>query len=224
MRDPKAIVVIVHGIHQSRHEAGEWMGWMSDYLETRAKLANTSFAFAHFKYGWTSGASIALPLWGWLGRRGKVRRFQRFVLEARQRYGADLPVHVVTHSFGGWIARYSLVRGKDEMRPRLSTLVMMASPTHARDRFTCGRVAQVWNLFSREDNTIRFARSIGFGGAGLIGLLIADEDAARLHNVDKTPFEHHDYIRGGKGTWDKVADILCGPIGSDVLTRTATAA
>jgi len=154
-----------------------------------------------FRYGWTSGASVALPGWGWISRRGKTRRFQRYLA----RLIADRPgttVHVVAHSFGTWIARYSLIRGPEQLRPRIGTLVLMGGIVHRHDRFTCGRVERVVNLYSLGDDVVR--RAPGFGDSGFRGLA---GDGDRVTNVDLTPAEHCDYTRPGR-EWAAVVAAL----------------
>lgn len=193
----RQIVVLVHGIHTSRREARTWM----DQLATKIRR-ETGMETYQFRYGWTSGASIALPGWGWISRRGKTRRFQRFV----SRLVADRPatVHVVAHSFGTWIARYSLIRGPEQLRPRIGTLLLMGGIVHRNDRFTCGRVQRVVNLHSRNDDVVR--RAPGFGDCGYRGLAV---DGDRVSNVDMTPANHRAYTIPGR-EWNAVVTALSG--------------
>jgi pimeloyl-ACP methyl ester carboxylesterase len=195
----RGVVILLHGIHTSRKEADEWMPELAAFITSRTGLRTHLF-----KYGWTSGASIALPGIGWAGRRRKTRKFQRCVQRLQR---SDIrgigPIHVVAHSFGTWIARYGLIRGPEELRPRFGTFVMMGGIVHAADRFTEGRVGRVACLYSRDDDVVRLAP--GFGDCGRQGLRGAD--GGRLVNVDCTPAAHRDYTRQGPA-WEAVAGAL----------------
>lgn len=198
---PTSLVVLVPGVHEGEADATAWTTRMSLYL--RDVLPGV-FVVAYTP-GWTSGASIGLPLWGWISRRVKVRRFQRWLARVVSIF-PDVPVDVYAHSWGSLLARESLRRGPQEARPRFRTLILAGSIVDQDDRFACGRVQRVACLYSKDDVVVR--RVPGFGEAGNVGLSHAD--GVRLLNVDLTPLGHGDYTRPGRA-WSVVAELLARP-------------
>jgi hypothetical protein len=192
------VVILVHGIHTSKREAREWMRKMGLYLSR----AIPGLEVLQFKYGWISGISVRLPIWGWFSRRRKTRKFQRFVARAVKERGPETHPDVVAHSFGTWLAHHSMTKGGPKTFFR--RLVYMGGIVSSREDFRAeeGHYEKVLNLYSRNDMVVRYSL---FGHCGHRGFINAS--TLRVQSVDVTPAEHGDYIKPGR-MWGEAGEFL----------------
>lgn len=190
-------VILVHGIHTSKTEARAWMRDMGAYL----KRVIPEIEVHEFRYGWTSGVSVRLPVWGWFSRRRKTKKFQRFVAELAKKGGNAGHADVVAHSFGTWLTHHSMTKGGPKTFFR--RLVYMGGIVSSRENFEAEQThhERLLNMFSRKDDVVRFAP---FGHCGYRGFLNV---GARVKNLDMTPLEHGEYLTSDK-VWTKAADFL----------------
>lgn len=215
----RRVIVIAHGIHTSRKDADRWMGGLEKFLRSKlptpqqVKSDNdtrwgTSVGddIVQFRYGWTSGIMIRLPIVGWFSRRRRTKKFQKLVARIRKRARQPVHIDVIAHSFATWIAYYSTCRGKERMRTELGRVVFMGSIVSALADFPGDRFERVLNLHSEKDAVVRLGRYTGFGSSGIGGFML--EDDPRVQNVDLTPYEHDSYLEPRSRAWLLAADFL----------------
>ena len=199
-RKGAGITVIIHGIHTSRKAAADWMPQLGRKIHNA-----TGSGIALFRYGWTSGVSIRLPLWGLWSRRSKLARLRRLIRKLQAAYPGER-INIVAHSFGTWLGFWAGILGKERKRVDIHRLALMAPiidvdevppAAYGPRRIAC--------LFSRSDDVIRTAP---FGHAGAWGFATAD--GKRVVNIDLTAYEHADYTEPGRA-WDQVVAFLLKP-------------
>ena len=200
IRKGEGIVVITHGVHTGKDEAASWMPALRRQL-----IEQLGVGVALLRYGWTSGVSIRMPIWGYFSRRSKLRKLRRLVRRLMVAYPGER-ISIIAHSFGTWLAYWAPLKGRASKRVDFWRTVLMAPiidvdeelpADHGPRRLAC--------MFSREDDVIR---RVPFGHAGAWGFSKAD--GKRVVNIDLTPYEHGDYTEPG-GAWDKAVEFLGAP-------------
>src|SRR5262249_21995050 len=133
-------------------------------------------------------------------RHRAVARFQRFVADTARRYGPDVSLDAVGYSFGSYLVGHSMT---DAPGPRAfySRVVLMGCILSSRDDWSerTGHYQRALNLYSREDEVVRFST---LGQAGWCGFKRAPVDVG---NTQAIGYEHTSYERPGPA-WDVAAN------------------
>jgi esterase/lipase superfamily enzyme len=199
-RKGKGIAVVVHGIHTDKDKAAGWMPALAMKLRRECGMG-----VALMRYGWTSGVSIRMPVWGYFSRRSKLAKLRRLVRRLQKQHPGER-ISIVAHSFGTWLAFWAGFKGRPAKRVDLDRVVLMAPIIDVDQEFPADYgPRRIACYFSREDDVIRKAP---FGHAGAWGFSKAD--GKRVVNRDFTPYEHGDYTEPG-GSWDAAVEFLRAP-------------
>ena len=192
-------VVIAHGIHTSQERAESWMR----PLAARILRECPGVTACHpYEYGYLTGTAIRLPFIGAAVRRHEVRRFQQWVAALARRYGPDVELSAIGHSFGTYLIGHAMT-DEGEARSFFGRLALMGCILSSRDDWSdkIGHHTAVRNLFSHDDEIVRFST---FGQAGWCGFVCAPPD---VENEEMKGFEHDDYTKNGPA-WDALTDFL----------------
>lgn len=156
-----------------------------------------------YLYGWLGAAAIRLPLLGPAVRRAHVKSFQRWLAELTRLYGTDAQLSVVGHSFGTYLIGHAMTEDTGEPRAFFDRVILMGSILSSRDTWEerDGHYHHVLNLFSREDEVVRFST---FGQSGWCGFR---RPRGSVYQLPMPGYEHTTYLRPGVA-WSHTAEFL----------------
>lgn len=188
-------VVLVHGVCTSRPEAEAWYAG----LAPRLNLPGVDGVHL-YEYGWVAAPLIRFEVY----RHHAVKRFQTWLADLARRYGPDVTLDVIGYSFGSYLVGHAMT---DAGGPRadFGSVVLMGSILSSRDDWSEreGHYRRALNIYSREDEVVRFSTIGQSGWKGFIARGL-ERDVSNTHAVG---YEHPDYQRPGVA-WDFAAGFL----------------
>lgn len=203
-------LICVPGIYTTHREAEAWAESLGTHVMTTCPDVE---GYHVYSTGWVGASTIGFPGLGHVYRRRAVGRYQAWVSDLVQAVYAedrrlDRPkteIDVFGYSWGTYLVGHSM---SDRPGPGAiyDRVVLMGSILSSRDdwRDKAGHYGRALNLYSREDQVVRFARLGPFGQSGAIGFTLAPEN---VRQQEFPKYEHGDYQKDGPA-WDRAAEFL----------------